>query len=842
MEKNVKFSVVTICYNVKDELKRTLRSLWAQTYGSTGADLAGDCGGGDDGGKFAGDCIGNGKFAFGNSLTGDCGGYESIVVDGGSSDGTAAFLRREKRIARYVSEPDRGVYDAMNKGLRLCRGDFVIFMNAGDEFFNPRVLERAAAVLRAHPDCRFLFGDACLVGEDGHCRFREYDAPVTTQNICHQSIFYDRRLFAELGMYDERYRIVADYDFNLRAIAGSGVVPYHFSYPVCRFYEGGLSSGGKYAEKQRADAALLRREWGEREKLKVPNTVWADAAVCMGGECRGSMGKVAGGSYAGRDGGDNLAGTGTAGVSAGRAGGGSMAERGTGSFAAEKWRKLNASFKKKLVYRLGDSAGLFSEINNMFFAMVWALDNKVRFELCSQRSNLGDEGWNDFFEPFTGEKCSEFLVRNNRRFVSDIKGYDKKKVMAGKKKEKIDFLTQDIFKRFFENRAFAEKVFDFPELGIAGGSFAAAAGLARAFYRLNAATETAVRHLAATRLRMVLFHGSGAFEAENGAGTGSGLAGSGELPEKYIAVQMRAGDIRKEAAWRRQGLLGAAPYARKIREMCSGEGLAGVRTVFAFADDFRLVEELAAALPEFRVYTLCGEEERGFDYEAFMAQDAEARRRGILKILANVELCRGSLRFIGTRVSNPSWFLRLIMPEERVTFVDCRRLKWQLQFDEAADGGRADEFRLFGVPLLKVIRGRNKVRVKLFSVLPLYKIRQKGNRRVHYLFGALPVWAAGERETAAAVVSDAGAGTMAARGGIPEAAAVSDAGAGTMAAGERETAAGAVSDAGAGTVAARGGIPEAAVVSDAGAEEPEMGNAGEAAAGKTVLGKSAAMF
>ena len=802
MEKNVKFSVVTICYNVKDELKRTLRSLWAQTYGSTGADLAGDCGGGDDGGKFAGDCIGNGKFAFGNSLAGDCGGYESIVVDGGSSDGTAAFLRREKRIARYVSEPDRGVYDAMNKGLRLCRGDFVIFMNAGDEFFNPRVLERAAAVLRAHPDCRFLFGDACLVGEDGHCRFREYDAPVTTQNICHQSIFYDRRLFAELGMYDERYRIVADYDFNLRAIAGSGVVPYHFSYPVCRFYEGGLSSGGKYAEKQRADAALLRREWGEREKLKVPDTVWADAAVCMGGECRGSMGKVAGGSYAGSDGSGKLAGTGTAGVSVGGAGGGRMAERGTGSFAAEKWRKLNASFKKKLVYRLGDSAGLFSEINNMFFAMVWALDNKVRFELCSQRSNLGDEGWNDFFEPFTGEKCSEFLVRNNRRFVSDIKGYDKKKVMAGKKKEKIDFLTQDIFKRFFENRAFAEKVFDFPELGIAGGSFAAAAGLARAFYRLNAATETAVRHLAATRLRMVLFHGSGAFEAENGAGTGSGLAGSGELPEKYIAVQMRAGDIRKEAAWRRQGLLGAAPYARKIREMCSGEGLAGVRTVFAFADDFRLVEELAAALPEFRVYTLCGEEERGFDYEAFMAQDAEARRRGILKILANVELCRGSLRFIGTRVSNPSWFLRLIMPEERVTFVDCRRLKWQLQFDEAADGGRADEFRLFGVPLLKVIRGRNKVRVKLFSVLPLYKIRQKGNRRVHYLFGALPVWAAGERETAAAVVSDAGAGT----------------------------------------VAARGGIPEEAAVSDAGAEEPEMGNAGEAAAGKTVLGKSAAMF
>ena len=204
------------------------------------------------------------------------------------------------------------------------------------------------------------------------------------------------------------------------------------------------------------------------------------------------------------------------------------------------------------------------------FAMVWALDNKVRFELCSQRSNLGDGRVERFFEPFTGEKCSEFLVRNNRRFVSYIKGYDKKKVMAGKKKEKIDFLTQDIFKRFFENWAFAEKVFDFPELGIAGGSFAAAAGLARAFYRLNAATETAVRHLAATRLRMVLFHGSGAFEAENGAGTGSGLAGSGELPEKYM--RCRCG---REISARRQHGGGRGCSARRRMHGKSGKCVAG---------------------------------------------------------------------------------------------------------------------------------------------------------------------------------------------------------------------------------------------------------------------------
>lgn len=80
MEKNVKFSVVTICYNVKDELERTLRSLWAQTYVAAGDDLAGDCGVGDDGGKFAGDCI----------------GYESIVVDGGSATVRRRFCTGKK--------------------------------------------------------------------------------------------------------------------------------------------------------------------------------------------------------------------------------------------------------------------------------------------------------------------------------------------------------------------------------------------------------------------------------------------------------------------------------------------------------------------------------------------------------------------------------------------------------------------------------------------------------------------------------------------------------------------------------------------------------------------------
>ena len=196
MEENVKFSVVTVCYNAKKDLERTLQSLKSQTYR----------------------------------------GFEWIVVDGASTDGTEAFLKHEKTVTRFVSEPDSGVYNAMNKSLDLCGGEFVIFMNAGDEFFNPFVLEKAAEALAENPDCSFLFGDACIVPEIGRPFFREYLEPIGVQNICHQSIFYKRTLFAQFGRYDEQFQIVADYDFNLRLLITHQIVPYHLNYPICKFY------------------------------------------------------------------------------------------------------------------------------------------------------------------------------------------------------------------------------------------------------------------------------------------------------------------------------------------------------------------------------------------------------------------------------------------------------------------------------------------------------------------------------------------------------------------------------------------------------------------------------
>ena len=554
-------------------------------------------------------------------------------------------------------------------------------MNAGDEFFNPFVLEKVADALIQNPACQFLFGDACIMPEIGRPFFREYLEPIGQQNICHQCIFYRRKLFLNFGKYDERFQIVADYDFNLRALITHQIVPYHLNYPICKFYYGGLSSGAKYIKKQREDSFRLRLKWGEREKLQAPDIVLLDVDIDKG------------------------------------------------EFLA-LWQKYNRSFAKRLLYRLGDSAGLFSEINNMLFARVWAFAHTVRFDLCSKFSNLGTLGWRDFFLPFTDELCRSKLMNVNRRYVA--KDEDNLHIAQLKKDENVQLLTQDVFRKFFENRNFSTKVFNFYELGLAGNSFAVARAFAQAFYRLNDKTSADIKTLTSERLMEVF--ATGQVRSVNRA----------ELTdEDLIAVQMRAGDIKKECLWRRQPILGAKPYAQYIRKFFYGyeSGLLPCeKKVFVFADDFRLVRQLAFLLPEFRIFSLCTPFERGFDYDTFIKLDEEVRHYGLLKILANIEICRRALFFLGTRVSNPSWFLRLIMPENRMRFVDCNRLMWQWQFDELMDGGGVKIIKIAGIPMLKIVRTPTKMKYKLFSALPLYKIKQKGFRRVHYLFGFLPIW------------------------------------------------------------------------------------------------------
>lgn len=187
-----KFSVITVCYNAQATLEDTIQSVIAQTYHHV----------------------------------------EYIIVDGASKDRTLSIINRYRdRITTVVSEPDKGLYDAMNKGLRLATGDYVCFLNAGDSFHEDDTLQQMVHTLRELtelPDV--LYGETALVDAEGHfVRMRRLQAPehLTWHNfrqgmlVCHQA-FFAKRTLAE--PYDLRYRFSADFDWCIRIMKKSKVL------------------------------------------------------------------------------------------------------------------------------------------------------------------------------------------------------------------------------------------------------------------------------------------------------------------------------------------------------------------------------------------------------------------------------------------------------------------------------------------------------------------------------------------------------------------------------------------------------------------------------------------
>ncbi len=167
---------------------------------------------------------------------------ELIVVDGGSTDGTHAWLESHRtQIATLIAEPDRGVYDAMNKGVAAARGEWVLFLGADDRLAGEDVLAEAAGWLR-QTEAGVLGGEAAFA--DGRIyRFRRETNPVARNFIHHQAAFYRRGLFAEHGVFDPALAVMGDYDFNARLLArGVRFQPIPLRVATCG--AGGLSDRG----------------------------------------------------------------------------------------------------------------------------------------------------------------------------------------------------------------------------------------------------------------------------------------------------------------------------------------------------------------------------------------------------------------------------------------------------------------------------------------------------------------------------------------------------------------------------------------------------------------------
>ncbi len=212
------FSIITVTYNNLDGLKRTEKSISNQTNSD----------------------------------------FEWIIIDGASTDGTQEYLPQTK--SNWISQPDQGIYSAMNKGINKTNGDYLIFMNAGDIFAKADTLKKIKAEitkLKSPPD--FIYGDSL---EEIKGKPPAYKKSKPHKNILqgmfthHQAMLYNRSALAKLR-YDQSYNIAADYDLTLRFLTLKKRRALYCAFPICLFESGGVSQNNAF--KGRIEQFIVRQ-------------------------------------------------------------------------------------------------------------------------------------------------------------------------------------------------------------------------------------------------------------------------------------------------------------------------------------------------------------------------------------------------------------------------------------------------------------------------------------------------------------------------------------------------------------------------------------------------------
>lgn len=182
------FSIITVVFNRREQLGGALKSLYEQDFSD----------------------------------------FEHIIIDGGSSDGTLDLLYSydfQNREPIIISEPDNGLYDALNKGIKICRGQYIGVLHSDDSYFSCDVLSRVSkAVIESN--AQLVFADAVFVKKnDGSKIYRRYSSQNSNvQSIksglmpAHTSLFIAREVYEEIGLYNLKYKIASDFDFVARTI------------------------------------------------------------------------------------------------------------------------------------------------------------------------------------------------------------------------------------------------------------------------------------------------------------------------------------------------------------------------------------------------------------------------------------------------------------------------------------------------------------------------------------------------------------------------------------------------------------------------------------------------
>lgn len=200
-----KISIITVCKNEAVGIRRTLESVKNQRYRN----------------------------------------FEHIVIDGGSSDGTKEIIDEfEHSLAHFTSELDNGIYAAQNKGIEAATGDYVLFINGGDAIHDENVLQDVFSTKR---EADIIYGNLLIEEQDGSETLGCTPPEITLDfllrgTLWHPVTFIKKTLFAELGFYNEHLKIVADYEFFIRALMLHGASSEHVERVISKFDTTGIGS------------------------------------------------------------------------------------------------------------------------------------------------------------------------------------------------------------------------------------------------------------------------------------------------------------------------------------------------------------------------------------------------------------------------------------------------------------------------------------------------------------------------------------------------------------------------------------------------------------------------
>lgn len=206
MEKII-ISVITVCLNARDTIEKTILSVLGQSYDEV----------------------------------------EYIIIDGGSTDGTLDIIQKyREEISFFVSEPDNGLYNAMNKGTGYAKGKYIHFLNADDYFCDTEVLSDVVIAIGNDEYLEIIYGNILLLDQDGGITPKLAPRKLSRktymmQGLCHQALFVSHNLLQQTGGFSEKYKVISDGDWLISRVK-EGVKSKHVDRNIVVYRLGGFCS------------------------------------------------------------------------------------------------------------------------------------------------------------------------------------------------------------------------------------------------------------------------------------------------------------------------------------------------------------------------------------------------------------------------------------------------------------------------------------------------------------------------------------------------------------------------------------------------------------------------